>query len=233
MPSPSVNRLIAGLPARERGRLLQGCRTAPLVAGTLLCDSGTILDQLYFPTSGWISLATVPRGHPPLQLALVGSEGVVGASILLGVDTLPVRATVGAEGSAVCMSPAWLRQELPRCPVTERRLGHYLYSAFAHLARGVACARFHAIEPRLASWLLAAHDRAGPGAFHLTHETLADDLGVRRSGVTIAAGSLHDKGLILYRRGDIRVLDRRGLEAAACGCHAMDASEATARRAAR
>ncbi len=226
MPRPTVNRLLAGLPARERSRLLQGCQIAPLVVGTLLCDSGTVLDQLYFPTSGWISLATVLRGHPPLQLALVGREGMFGATVLLGVDRQPLRAVVREGGSALRMSPAWLRQELPGCPVSQRRFGGYLYSTIAQLARSAACARFHPIELRLASCLLAAHDRAQSDRFHLTHEMLADDLGVRRSGVTIAAGGLQAQGLIHYRRGDIRVIDRLGLEAAACECYAANAYHA-------
>jgi len=152
-------------------------------------------------------------------MGLIGNEGMLGASLMLGVNFAPLRALVQGNGSALRISTAEFQRDLAECPSLHRVLNRYLYVTMAQLSQTAACNHFHEIEPRLARWLLMTHDRAHSNHFHLTHEFLADMLGVRRSGITVAAGALQGKNLIGYTRGEISILDRSGLEAAACECY--------------
>ena len=183
-----------------------------------MCEIDQTLSHVYFPLVGFISRTSILDNHQPLEIGLIGNEGMLGATLALGVDEAPMRAVVQGAGTALRMTAGDLRRELKRTKMTPI-LGRYLYILIAQLARSSACTRFHEIEPRLARWLLMTHDRAHVDHFHLTHEFLADMLGVRRSGVSIAAGKLQRRKLIRYSRGEIRVLDRKGLEAAACSCY--------------
>ncbi|HUS24823.1 MAG TPA: Crp/Fnr family transcriptional regulator [Candidatus Binatia bacterium] len=218
-PVKVVNRLIAGLPAAERKRVLAACEPVELVFGTILCEPDVPVRDVYFPLSGFISLVAVVSAHPPLEMGLIGSEGMLGATVVLGVPDAPLRAVVQGTGSALRMGIAQFRRELRRNPVLLRTLNRYLYVLMAQLSQTAACTRFHEVEARLARWLLMTHDRCHADHFHLTHEFLADMLGVRRSGVTIAAGLLQGRNLIGYTRGEITVMDRDGLEAASCECY--------------
>ena len=218
-PVRVVNRLIEGLPRKERDRLLQRCEPVDLVFGAILCEPGQPFRHVYFPLSGFISLVATLGGHQPLELALIGNEGMLGVTLALGVNAAPMRAVVQGAGTALRMSAAQLRRELRGSPALRRMLNHYLYAMLAQLAQSAACTHFHEIEPRLARCLLMSHDRAHADHFHLTHKLLADMLGVRRSGVTIAAGALQQRKLIRYTRGEISILDRKGLEAASCECY--------------
>jgi CRP-like cAMP-binding protein len=218
-PVRVVNRLIEGLPRKERDRLLQRCEPVDLVFGAILCEPGQPFRHVYFPLSGFISLVATLGGHQPLELALIGNEGMLGVTLALGVNAAPMRAVVQGAGTALRMSAAQLRRELRGSPALRRMLNHYLYAMLAQLAQSAACTHFHEIEPRLARCLLMSHDRAHADHFHLTHKFLADMLGVRRSGVTIAAGALQQRKLIRYTRGEISILDRKGLEAASCECY--------------
>jgi CRP-like cAMP-binding protein len=219
--TPVVNRLIQSLPKGERSRILGSCETVQQSFGDVLCESDQRYQHVYFPLTGFISLVTTLKGHPPLEMGLIGNEGMLGGTVVLGVRIAPIRAIVQGSGSLLRMSAAQLLRELRVCPALRRALDRYLYVLMMQLSQLAACAHFHAIEPRLARWLVMTADRAHADHFHLTHEYLADMLGVRRSGVTIAAGSLQHKKLIRYSRGDIRVLDRQGLEAAACACYGV------------
>lgn len=219
-PVPVVNLLIDGLPPAERNRLMAHCEQVDLVFGQILCEPQRPFSHVHFPLTGFISLVAPMVGHQPLEMGLIGNEGMLGATLVLGVKTVPLRAVVQGSGTALRMPTAAFARQLRDSPVLLRRLNRYLYVLMAQLAQTAACTRFHEVEARLARWLLMTHDRAHADHFHLTHKFLADMLGVRRSGVTIAAGDLQRRELIRYSRGTIRVLDRKGLEAASCECYA-------------
>ncbi len=223
MPDPAVsritNRLIGGLPAKDRKRFLGRCERVDLVFGEILCESDQPFEHVYFPLSGFVSLVATVGKHQPLEMGLIGSEGMLGVTLMLGVEAAPLRGVVQGSGTALRMTAAQLRRQLRHSPALTRRLNRYLYVLMAQLSQTAACTRFHEIEPRLARWLLMTHDRAHADHFHLTHEFLADMLGVQRSAVTIAAGGLQRRKLISYSRGEIRVLDRKGLESASCECY--------------
>ncbi|HUG99176.1 MAG TPA: Crp/Fnr family transcriptional regulator [Gammaproteobacteria bacterium] len=213
------NQLIEALPRRDRNRILAGCEVVDLVAGDSLCERNQPLTHVYFPVVGFISLVTTLEGHRPLELSLIGNEGMLGVTLGLGIMTAPTEAIVQGAGKALRMGVQQFMSELRRSRALQRALNRHAYMLMVQLARTAGCTHFHEIEPRLARWLLVTHDRAQTDHFHLTHQLLADMLGVRRSGVTIAAGSLQKKQLVRYRRGEISVLDRRGLEAASCECY--------------
>jgi len=218
--APVVNLLLAGLPSEELTRILECSNCVGLTIGDILCESDQPFLHVYFPLTGFVSCVTDLAGHQPLEVGLVGNEGMLGATLALGVNGAPMRAVVQGAGTALKMTASRLRRELSRCPGLQHTLNRYLFVLLAQLAQLAACTRFHEIEPRLACWLLMTHDRAHADHFHLTHASLADMLGVRRSGITIAAGALQQRGLIRYTRGEIHILDRQGLEQAACGCYA-------------
>lgn len=218
--SPVANDLVESLPAAEKSRLLARCETVELVPGTSLSDAGASYQHAWFPLAGLISQGSKLQHHTPLDMGLIGSEGMLGATLALGIDTAPLQAVVTGAGTALRTSVADLRLALHEGGSLRRRIDHYLYIVLAQLARTAACNRFHAIGPRLARCLLIATDRASTNHVHLTHEALAAMLGVRRSGVTVAARALGEQGLIRYARGEIVILDRDGLKAAACPCYA-------------
>ncbi|HJV68463.1 Crp/Fnr family transcriptional regulator [Ideonella sp.] len=220
--SPAENHLIAQLPATDRKRLLALCEPVQLVMGEVLCEAGQATHHAYFPIDGFISLMARVDGHPGLEVAMVGREGMLGAPLVLGVATAPLRALVQGPGSAWRIASANFLRELAHSEALQRSLGRYLYMRLTQLAVAATCLRYHLIVPRLARWLLMSQDRAHADHFHVTHEVLAAMLGVRRVGITVAAGTLQRSGLIAYHRGDVCVLDRPGLEAVACSCYEAD-----------
>ena len=217
------NHLIELLPRRDRLSLLAICEPVDLVLSDVLCEIGAPTRHVYFPTTGFISLVTMIDGKPVLEVGMVGNEGMLGAQLVLGVVKAPLHALVQGPGVAWRIGTAPFRNELARSAALRRVLDRYLYVLMSQLATSAACVRFHLIAPRLARWLLMTHDRAHADSFHLTHEFLAYMLGVRRVGITTAAGVLQSSGLIEYHRGQITVLDRKGLEAVACSCYAAEA----------
>ena len=220
--APAENRLLQSLPATDRRRMLAGCETIELKFAEELHAPGSRLSHVYFPTGGFISLIMPVDTASSLEVGLVGREGMFGIPLALGVDVSPVRAVVQGAGSALRMEAASFSRELKRRGAVERGMDRYAFVQLTQLAQAAACTRFHVVEARLARWLLMTQDCARSDSFHITQEFLALMLGVRRVGVTKAAGSLQTQDLIQYRRGNIKVLDRRGLKAASCGCYQAD-----------
>jgi CRP-like cAMP-binding protein len=220
MAGPS-NHLIDLLPQLARRRLLSLCEPVDLVLSQTLCEPGTPTQHVYFPTEGFISLVALNDGDA-LEVGMVGREGMLGVQLLLDVHTVPLRALVQGLGRAWRIGQQPFRIELASSPALQRVLKRYLYVLMAQLASTAGCLRFHLIGPRLARWLLMSQDRAQADSFRVTHEFLAYMLGVRRVGVTGAASALQRARLIEYRRGQLTVLDRPGLEAAACSCYPGD-----------
>ena len=216
------NHLIEVLPLQDKRRLLALCESVELVLSEVLCEPGKPTRHVYFPTEGFISLVAKIDGSPGLEVGMVGHEGMVGAQLVLGVVTTPLRALVQGSGVAWRVATRAFRSELARNPALQRGMNRYLYVLMSQLATSAACLRFHLIGPRLARWLLMSHDRAHSNSFHVTQEFLAYMMGVRRVGITAAASALQRTGLIEYRRGKMTVLDRPGLEAASCTCYGAD-----------
>ena len=216
------NQLLEAMPDSDWKRMLAGCESVELVMADVLYVPGQSLSHVYFPTRGFISLVMPVDQDASLEVGLVGREGMFGIPLALGVDVSPVRAVVQGAGNAWRMAAALFRRELERNEALRQEVDRYVFVQMSQLAQTAACTRFHVVEARLARWLLMTQDRARSSSFHITQEFLAMMLGVRRVGVTKAAGSLQRHGFISYRRGDITVLDRRGLRAASCGCYKAD-----------
>jgi CRP-like cAMP-binding protein len=219
---PAANRLLEALPASDLRRMLAACEAVDLAFADTLYTPGERLSHAYFPTRSFISLIMPVDDSASLEVGLVGNEGMFGIPLVLGVDVSSVRAVVQGAGSALRMDAASFCRELRRSEALQREIDRYVFVHLSQLAQTAACTRFHVVEARLARWMLMTQDRAHADTFHITQEFLAFMLGVRRVGVTKAASSLQKRGLIHYSRGDITVLDRRGLKAASCGCYKAD-----------
>lgn len=217
-PAPD-NLLIERLPRADRQRLLASCDPVELNFGEILSHPDLPFPHVYFPRSGFISLMASVSAHPPLEMGLIGNEGMLGATLALGVDAAPLLAVVQGSGSAWRVDTAAFRHELAASPALRKIIDHFIYVLLAQLSQSVACTRFHEVEPRLARWLLMSHDRAHADQFHLTHQFLSEMLGVQRSAITIAAGALQRRQLIHYSRGEINIISRSGLEAMSCECY--------------
>ncbi len=216
---PIANTLLAALPRKEYQRLMDDFELVKLTFGEVLYEPGLPIRHVYFPCDSLVSLLTLVDGHMDLEVGLVGREGMLGIPVALGVRDSPMRALVQGTGMALRMTSADFRREHANYGALYRVLNRYIHDRMVQITQTAACNRFHLIEGRLARWLLMTRDRMGTNQFRLTHELLGNMLGVLRVAVTNAAGAMQRRRLISYSRGDINILDGKGLEAAACGCY--------------
>jgi len=214
-----ANHLLAALPGTEYRRLRAGLEPVKLTFGEVLFEPGKPIRHTYFPNDCLVSMMAVVEGRTVLEVGLIGSEGMVGIPLALGIGVSPVRALVQGTGTAMRMKSARFLHEFRRNPLLRRDLLRYTHELMAQATQTAVCGRFHLLEARLARSLLMTRDRVQSSEFRLTHEFLAHMLGVRRVGVTNAASALQKRELISYRRGNISILDQSGLEAASCGCY--------------
>jgi CRP-like cAMP-binding protein len=219
LSAPPTNRLLAALPKSEYQRLLPKLKPFSLVFGEVIYEPGDLIRNVYFPTSGIISLLAAVEDRATLEVGIVGREGMVGLPAFMGVKTSNNRAVVQGAGEAMRMQASAFRSECENGGSFPRLLRRYTHSRLTQLAQGAACNRFHPIDARLARWLLMTRDRMGTDEFRLTQEFLSNMLGVRREGVNKAAGALQEQNLISYSRGNLLILDRVGLQAISCQCY--------------
>jgi len=214
------NGLLASVPARELRRWSSRGETVRLTFGQVLYLPGELKRYVYFPLDSYISQVSSLAGVPCLEVGLVGSEGMVGASLLFGVRMAPLHTEVQGAGTALRLEALQFAREMRRPSALGDVMKRYLYVRMSQLGQMAACTRFHVVGARLARWLLMTRDRAHSDSFRATHTHMAFMLGVRRVGVTQAASLLQRNNLIHYRRGDLTILDSRGLEALSCECYA-------------
>jgi CRP-like cAMP-binding protein len=219
--SPNQNHLLAALPAAELDRLSPHLGLVPMRLGEILYEPGGQMQHAYFPTTAIVSLHYVMESGASAETAGVGNEGVVGISLFMGGDTTPSSAVVQTAGHAYRLAGRLLKQEFNRAGPMQHLLLRYTQALITQMIQTAACNRHHSVEQQLCRWLLLTLDRLPSRELIMTQELVASMLGVRREGITQAAGNLQQAGLIRYRRGHIAVADRVGLEARACECYAV------------
>ena len=217
--SPKLNHLLDALPANDFERLASHLELIPMGLGDVLYESGDKLRYVYFPTTSIVSLLYVMEDGASAEIAVVGNEGILGISLFMGGETTPSRAIVQSAGHAFRLRAALLKEEFARYGPTMHLLLHYTQALITQMAQTAVCNRHHSVDQQLCRWLLLSLDRLASNELSMTQELIANMLGVRREGVTEAAGKLQDAGLIRYHRGKIAVLDRPGLEARTCECY--------------
>jgi len=218
----SKNRIIAALPSSEHERLCRHLESVSLPLGCSIYEAGVRMHYLYFPTEGIISMLHVMENGASGEIAVVGSEGVVGISLFMGGETTPSRAVVQSAARALRLPAAKLLMEFQRGGLLQHLLLRYTQALITQMSQTAVCNRHHSVEQQLCRWLLMSLDRLLAGSdLIMTQELIANMLGVRRAGVTEAARKLQDAGLIHYARGRIAVLDRLGLERRVCECYAV------------
>ncbi|MCY7308532.1 MAG: Crp/Fnr family transcriptional regulator [Rhodoferax sp.] len=223
MPAPKKNaisnRLLAALPQKNYQDLQLHLEPVELVFGDILYEAGDQIRHVYFPQDCLVSLLTTVEANRAAEVGLVGSEGMIGVPVALGIDVSPFLAVVQGAGTALRMKTADFRREFKKSAALQGALFGFTHMLMIQVAQTAACNRFHVVTQRLARWLLMTRDRVPADKFVLTQEFLARMLGVRRVGVTEAASALQKLNLIKYSRGNITIIDLPGLEATACGCY--------------
>jgi CRP-like cAMP-binding protein len=223
--TPHQNHLLDALPKHDYDRIASHLELVPLRLGEVLYESGTKLRHVYFPSTSIISMLYVMEDGASAEIAVVGNEGILGISLFMGGDTTPSRAIVQSAGHAFRLKAQLLKDEFERFGPTMHLLLRYTQALITQMAQTAVCNRHHSVDQQLCRWLLLSLDRLSSDELAMTQELIANMLGVRREGVTEAAGKLQDAGLIRYRRGKINVLDRPGLEARACECYQVVKAE--------
>jgi CRP-like cAMP-binding protein len=223
--SPTQNQLLAAMPAAEFERLSPHLELVEMPLGKVLYESGARLDHVYFPTTCIVSLLYVLENGASAEIAVVGNEGILGISLFMGGETTPSRAVVQSAGFGYRLRAPLLKEEFNRAGPVLRLLLRYTQALITQMTQTAVCNRHHSIEQQLCRWLLLSLDRLSSSSLTMTQELIANMLGVRREGVTVAARNLQRAGLIRYSRGRIDVLDRPGLEKAVCECYAVVRAE--------
>jgi CRP-like cAMP-binding protein len=223
--SPKQNHLLDALPAGDYDRLQSHLELVPMALGDVLYESGAKLRYVYFPTTSIVSLLYVMEDGASAEIAIVGNEGMLGISLFMGGDTTPSRAVVQSAGYGFRLKADLLKNEFERFGPTMHLLLRYTQALITQMAQTAVCNRHHSVDQQLCRWLLLSLDRLQTNDLTMTQELIANMLGVRREGVTEAAGKLQDAGLIHYRRGQISVVDRPGLEARVCECYQVVKTE--------
>jgi CRP-like cAMP-binding protein len=218
---PVANRLLAALPKKEYQNLLPELEQVTLTFGDILFDPGDTIRHVYFPNDSIISLLSAVEDRALLEVGLVGNDGMAGLSIFMGINKSSNRALVQGSGTAMRMKAAALRKEVSNGSALRNLLHLYTHSLLTQISQSAACNRYHLVNTRLARWLLMTHDRVEGDEFHLTQEFISHMLGVRREQVTLAASALQKQKLMSYSRGQIKILDRAGLEAVSCKCYSL------------
>ena len=217
--TPNQNRLLAALPLAESERLYPYLELVPLTLGEVLYESGDQLRQVYFPTASIVSLLYVLADGASAEIAVVGNEGIIGIALFMGGETMPNRAVVQSAGYAYRLKGQMLKEEFNRAGELQHLLLRYTQALLTQMAQTAVCNRYHSVDQQLCRWLLLSLDRLPSNELTMTQELIANMLGVRREGVTEAAGKLQSDGLIHYSRGHIIVIDRPRMEARACECY--------------
>jgi CRP-like cAMP-binding protein len=220
-----VNQLLAALPLEEYQRLIPHLENVYLIAGEVLSEPGETMTEVYFPNLAMISLVSIMENGSTTEISLVGREGMVGLPVFLGGYSTTSRAIVQMDGTAIKLNAKVLKTEFDRGEELQRLLLLYTQALFTQASQNAACNRQHNIEERLARWLLSAQDCIMKDELHLTQEFISHMLGTRRSGVTVAAGTLQKAEMIRYTRGKITILDRAALKATACECYRVIKNE--------
>jgi CRP-like cAMP-binding protein len=221
MLSPKQNHLLDALSAGELRRLRRHLEPVDMVLGEVVYESGRNLDHVYFPTDCIVSLLYVLENGASAEIAVVGNEGVVGISLFMGGETTPSRAVVQCAGSAYRLPAQIMKTEFTRGGSMQHLMLRYTQSLITQMAQTAVCNRHHSVDQQLCRWLLLSIDRLPSPEIEMTQELIANMLGVRREGVTEAAGKLQRSGVISYRRGHIKVLDRPKLERMSCECYGV------------
>lgn len=219
--NPTRNHLLAALPAAEFERLAPHLELVPMALGEVLYESGGQLTHVYFPTTSIVSLLYVLENGGSAEIAIVGNEGILGISLFMGGETTPSRAVVQSAGFGYRLSSRILKEEFRRAGPLMHLLLRYTQALITQMSQTAVCNRHHSVDQQLCRWLLLSLDRLSSDSLTMTQELIANMLGVRREGVTEAAGKLQREGLIHYARGRIEVLNRHGLEKTVCECYGV------------
>ncbi len=217
--SPCENSLLDALPAEVYARMLPNLEAVDMPLGKVLYESGELLSYVYFPTDCIVSLLYVMENGSPAEIAVIGNEGIVGLALFMGGETTPNRAVVQSAGRAYRLSSAKVKKEFGLNGPLLRLLLRYTQALITQMSQTAVCNRHHSLDQQLCRWLLLSLDRLDSNHLVMTQELIANMLGVRREGVTVAAGHLQEAGLIAYQRGHITVLNRPGLEKRVCECY--------------